>query len=73
MRLLWIMHVEAHLLNNIRDVWPDEGEILKAHLKAPVGSVITDWSTYARENLRSSIHWSCTQRTIHHASMLKYV
>jgi hypothetical protein len=27
-RLPWIMHVKANLLNNICNIWPGEGEIL---------------------------------------------
>lgn len=73
MRLPRIKHVEAHLLNSIGDVRPNESEVLKGSCKAPVGSGVTNWSTSTQGDLRLSVHWSITQLIVHHVGTLKYV
>jgi hypothetical protein len=34
--LPWCVHMKAHLLNDVGDVWPGEGEVLERVCQAPV-------------------------------------
>lgn len=47
-RLTKIMHIKANLVNDICDVRPGEGEVLKSISKAPIGGGVNDRSAIAR-------------------------
>jgi hypothetical protein len=41
-RLTWVVHIEAHLLDRVSNVRPGEGEVLESPSQAAVGSLIAD-------------------------------
>jgi hypothetical protein len=49
------VHLEAHLLNCIRDDRPSEGEVLESPGQVVVSSQVTDWGTHVRGDLGLSV------------------
>jgi hypothetical protein len=72
MRLPWVLHIEADLLDGISNVQTGECEILLGTHKATVLCRIRDWGTIRRE-LGTSVNWSRTWFAISHPDALKNI
>ena len=66
MRLSWIMHIEADLLNRISNIWPGKCEVLQGASKAPKIRIL-NMNSISRE-LRVVVHRSRDWLAIYHAS-----
>jgi hypothetical protein len=73
MRLTRVVHVEAHLLDHVGDVRPDEGEVLESPGQATVGSRIADKGFHVGGDLDQSVDQYGTGLAVAHASALKDV
>jgi hypothetical protein len=51
MGLTGVVHVEAHLLDRVDNVGPDEGEVLESPSQAAVGSRVADEAPMSKETL----------------------
>ncbi|KAK9127946.1 hypothetical protein Syun_016743 [Stephania yunnanensis] len=58
-----IMHMEANLLDGIRDIRPGESEILQSPCKTPIQSWIIKNSTSGSTNFRFSVNRSSRRFT----------
>ena len=73
MRLPGGVHVKAHLLDGVGDVWPGEGQILQHTCEALVGYRVSDrWLVVLRE-LRPSVNRRGVGLEVGHASPLQDV
>jgi hypothetical protein len=73
MRLPGGVHVKAHLLDGVGDVWPGEGQILQHTCEALVGYRVSDrWLVVLRE-LRPSVNRRGVGLAVGHASPLQDV
>jgi hypothetical protein len=51
MGLTRVVHVEAHLLDRVGNIGSGEGEVLKSHNQAMVGSRVTNGAPKSEETL----------------------
>ena len=72
MRLLGVVHIEADLLNSIRNIWTGEGEILKCSSNAAIVSRVGDGDTISRK-LSMSINRSTAGLAVKHTGTLQNV
>jgi hypothetical protein len=72
MRLPWVMHIEANLLDGISNVRSGECEILQGAQEAMILCHIRDWGTIRRE-LGTCVNRSRTQFAIRHPDVLKNI
>jgi hypothetical protein len=66
-----VVHVEAHLLDHVGDIGPDEGEVLESPGQAAVGSRVTDGGARVGGDLGLSVDRRGAGLTVAHASALK--
>jgi hypothetical protein len=71
MELMMVGHVEAHLLNWIGDVRPDEGEVLESSNQTTIGNQIPGRGSHVRGDLGLSIDRHGAWLAIAYASSLK--
>jgi len=55
-----IMHVKAHLLNNISNVWLGKSKILEGSSKTAIVCRISDRGTISSRNFGTSVNWCAT-------------
>jgi hypothetical protein len=72
MRLPRVMHVEAHLLDSISNIWTSKSEILKSTSNTAVGGGVGDGSSIGRK-LGMSIHRGAARLAAKHTSTVKNV
>jgi len=72
MRLPGVMHVEAHLLDSISDIWTSKSEILKSTNNATVGGGVGDDSSIDGK-LGMSIHRCAARLAAKHTNTVKNV
>jgi hypothetical protein len=71
--LLWGVHVKAHLLDDVGDVGPGEGQILESAGEAPVGCRVGDRGPIVLGELCLSVDMRGVGLAIGHASPLQDV
>jgi hypothetical protein len=70
MGLLWGVHVEGHLLDDVGDVGSGEGEVLKRAGQAPVRRRVGDQGPVVLRELRLSVYRHKAGLAVGHASPL---
>jgi hypothetical protein len=55
MGFLWGVHVQSHLLDDVGDVGPREGQVLEGAGQAPVGRHVGDRGPVVLRELRLSV------------------
>jgi hypothetical protein len=73
MGLTRVIHVEAHLLDRVGNVGPDEGEVLESPSQAAIGSRVADGGPHVGGDLGLSVDRCGVGLAVAHASMLKDV
>jgi hypothetical protein len=73
MRLTGVMHVEAHLLDRVGNVRPDEGEVLESPSQAVVASRAIDGGPHVRGDIGLSVERHGVRLAVAHANTLKDV
>jgi hypothetical protein len=73
MDLSWGVHMKAHLLNGVGDVWPGESKVLERACQAPVTRRVGDWGPVILRELRFSVNRSGAGLAVGHASPLQNV
>jgi hypothetical protein len=73
MRLLWGVHVKAHLLDDVGNIRPREGQILERAGKALVGYRVSGWRFVILRELRLSVDRRGAGLTVRHANSLEDV
>jgi hypothetical protein len=68
--LPWRVHMKAHLLNGIGDVWPGEGEVLGRACQAPVRCRVGDRGPFVLRELRLSVDRRGVGLAVGHANPL---
>jgi hypothetical protein len=71
--LLWIMHVEANLVDGIGDVGAGECHVLEGPGEAPEVSQISNRRPKLGGDLGLHVHQCQNQFAVHHANSLKNV
>lgn len=66
-----IMHVKAHLLNSISNIWAVKSKILEGSSKTAIVCRISDRGTIISRNFGVSVNWCATRLAISHASMFE--
>jgi hypothetical protein len=72
-RLTWIMHVEADLLDDIGEVRAGERQVLEGSGEAPEVSQISSRRLGLNGNLGMCVHRRRNWLAVHHASVLKNI
>jgi hypothetical protein len=70
---VWIMHVEADLLNGVGNVGAGERQVLEGPDEAPEVSQISNMRLGLDRDLGLRVHWHQNQLAVHHASSLKNI
>jgi hypothetical protein len=73
MRLMRVVHVEAHLLYCVGNVRSGEGEVLESPNQAAIDSRVTDGSPHVGGDLGLSVDRRGAGLTVAHVITLKYV
>jgi hypothetical protein len=73
MGLPWCVHMKAHLLDDIGDVGPGEGEVLECACQAPIRHRVDDRGPVGLRELRLGVNRHGAGLAVGHASSLQNV